>query len=205
MFKEIDGDGDMERKYKCLRYYTLSDDNGYFMRHVMLRDMFNIMDIRNNQMNVLRQNKPIEEWEQVEYFRNNVEMDKLRDEPNDILFSFLHKGTFIGYGGLVHINWHNKRAEVSFLSDPQRIDKRLYEKDFSSFLSFIKQIAFEDLKLNKIWTETFLFRKQHVEILWKNGFLEEGILEQHNYKEPDGFIDSYIHGCLRSDYNGSKE
>ena len=35
-------------------------------------------------------------------------------QPNQLLFSFIENNLLIGYGGLVHIDWTNKNAEISF-------------------------------------------------------------------------------------------
>ena len=38
--------------------------------------------------------------------------------PSQMLFSFYNQNKLIGYGGLVHINWIHKNAEISFLLKP---------------------------------------------------------------------------------------
>ena len=53
------------------------------------------------------------------------------DQPYQILFSFLKNNEFIGYGGLVHINWEEKKAEISFL-----LNTKINEKLFVSSLYF---------------------------------------------------------------------
>ena len=60
---------------------------------------------RNEQIIHLRQKKLLTKSDQDNYF-NNV-LRKTFDEmlPNQILFSFYHKDKFVGYGGLVHIDW----------------------------------------------------------------------------------------------------
>jgi hypothetical protein len=38
-------------------------------------------------------------------------------DNESLLFSFLKNGECIGYGGLVHINWIDQNAEISFMID----------------------------------------------------------------------------------------
>lgn len=40
-------------------------------------------------------------------------------EPSQVLVALERAGVLIGYGGLVHISWANRRAEVSFLLTPE--------------------------------------------------------------------------------------
>ena len=111
---------------------------------------------------------------------------------------FLLGNVPVGYGGLVNISWDNLRAEVSFLSMTDianNVEK--YSLHFSSYLKIIKEIAFEDLGLKRIFTETYAFRKEHIAILESCGFVYEGCLVNHNCIDGQQ-INSLIHGCLDS-------
>ena len=78
----------------------------------------------------------------------------------------MYKNEFIGYGGLVNIDYSNRKAEISFLVDKDRtLNCKVYEKDFSYFLNFIIDFAYKNLNLNKLWTETYTFRNFHISIL----------------------------------------
>ena len=84
-------------------------------------------------------------------------------KPKNVLMSFLHNDQLIGYGGIVHISWQNLRAELSFLLDDKRCeDNEQYSKDFLTFLKLIKEMAFSDLGLHRLFTETFDKRKSHI-------------------------------------------
>ena len=63
----------------------------------------------------LRQDKPLTEEDQEAYFLNVVAKLFEQERPNQLLFSFLDGDKCIGYGGLVHINWIDKNAEISFI------------------------------------------------------------------------------------------
>jgi len=97
-----------------------------------------------------------------------------------ILFSFLLDKTCIGYGGLVHINWNSRSTEISFLNTTSRSkSKIIYQKDFSIFLKLIFNVIFNDLKFNKITTETYDIRPWTIKILEKSGFKIDKILKKH--------------------------
>jgi hypothetical protein len=122
------------------------------------------------------------------------------EKPKNILLSFYHENILIGYGGLVHISWEHKRAEVSFLlnqTDAANVSK--YSEHFMVFLRIIKKISFLDLKLEKIYTETYDIRKHHVLVLEKSGMVLEGIKRNH-ILIGNKLVDSLMHGILRSEY-----
>ena len=106
------------------------------------------------------------------------------------------KDNLIGYGGLVHISWEDKRAEVSFLLNPERMENfELYKKDFTHYLSLIKNLSLKQLKLNKLFSETYAFRERHISILEEAGFKKEGIMKEHIILNGRP-IDSIIHGII---------
>jgi RimJ/RimL family protein N-acetyltransferase len=87
------------------------------------------------------------------------------------------------------------RAEISFLINPENLSDEDYCLFFSSFLTLIKSVAFDYLKFNRLFTETFNIRQFHISILESNGFIREGVLKEHviiNGK----YVDSIFHGCL---------
>ena len=160
------------------------------------QDIFDIKRWRNAQMDILRQNTPLTDEMQKQYFESVIIPSFAEQTPSQILFSFLCDGLCIGYGGLVHISWTSKRAEVSFLVDPQRMEKAdLYERDFSAFLQLIKQAAFTELHLHRLFTETFAIRPKHIEVLEKQNFIYEGRMKEHVVIN-GLFIDSIMHGCI---------
>ena len=68
----------------------------------------------------LRQTKKLTKKDQDLYFKDTIYKQFSQDKPEQILFSFLENDICIGYGGLVHINWKNKTAEISFLIDTNK-------------------------------------------------------------------------------------
>ena len=148
--------------------YTHKD---YTVVSLRPQDIFAVMDWRNSQIDVLRQDKPLTPESQKNYFENTIRPTYSEDQPDLILLSILEKGELIGYGGLVHINWQARRAELSFLTETQRTeDLTTYEQDFSAFLVILKHIAFSELGFQRLSTETFNIRPHVITILADNGF-----------------------------------
>jgi len=154
---------------------------------------------RNAQMNVLRQWKPLTDYDQEKWFQ------EISEAVNQVVFSIVTldkdgNERFIGYSGLVYIDHINKRAEISFLVDPERASKKeIYEQDFTAALRILCEYGFNQLNLNKIFAETFGFRKYHVEILEKFGFKRDGVLRKHQYVNGK-YYDSTIHSILKSEF-----
>ncbi|MEM7102972.1 MAG: GNAT family N-acetyltransferase [Bacteroidota bacterium] len=186
--------------YLCLNK-TSFDRSLYTLSAIRQEDMMSIMHWRNAQMDVLRQKKRLTEQDQMWYFENLVSPLFEQEKPPQILLSLFLDSELIGYGGLVHISWEDLRAEVSFLVSPERAsDQDIYSDDFSNYLSILKRIAFSELGLNKIFTETYDIRDHHISILEKAGFLLEGRLKKHNLVNGE-WTDSLMHGFLKEQYS----
>lgn len=160
-------------------------------------DIFLIMRWRNEQLDILRQKKPLTEKEQAQYYLEKIVPSSFEKYPEQILFSLLVEDQCIGYGGLVHIDWENRRAEVSFLLNTDiKESSKLFATYFSSYLEIIQTIAFQELKLHKLTTETFDIRPQLPTLLEKNGFLLEGRCKEQ-IKIRKKFVDSLLHGLVK--------
>jgi RimJ/RimL family protein N-acetyltransferase len=185
-------------KYACLK-------NQQFIHHIYQitplrrQDIFLIKEWRNEQMDILRQNVLLTDGMQEAYFENIIKPSFASCEPNQIIFSYLENGQLIGYGGIVHIDWKAKEAEVSFLVATQRAKNTgNYQEDFTSFLKLIKEVAFHDLHFHRLYTETFDIRPQHLLILERAGFVLEKRLK--NSLTLNGkLIDALIHGYRQHD------
>lgn len=155
------------------------------------------MQWRNEQIYHLRQDKPLDKESQDAYF--DTVIAKLFDEnnPKQVLFSYLENGVCIGYGGLVHINWIDKNAEISFLIGT--INEHMFQSHWAYFLNLIETIAFDEFKFRKIYTYAFDLRPQLYSVLEQNGFIKEAILRDHYYFN-NNFIDVIIHSKFNS-YN----
>lgn len=168
---------------------------------IRVQDMKSIRIWRNAQMDVLRQKKELSLEAQEQYYNNIVSNLFELDQPNQLLFSFLKDSELIGYGGLVHISWYDKRAEMSFLLNNTRASVDVqYSKDFTCFIELIKEVCFDEMKFNRLFTETYAFRKFHISILEKTGFIKEGCLRNNIY-ENNKFYDSILHSILKQEYD----
>jgi RimJ/RimL family protein N-acetyltransferase len=152
---------------------------------------------RNAQLDVLRQSAPITPPQQEAYFARHIWPTMAEAEPANILMALLRDQAHIGYGGLVHVSWADRRAELSFLVDPARAgDLERYRADFSAFLALAQQMAFEDLRLHRVFTETYAIRRHHIGILEAAGFVREGVMRDH-VRIGGTFVDSILHGVVR--------
>lgn len=170
--------------------------NEYIIKPIDYEDRLPIRTWRNEQIDILRQDKPLSAEDQDRYFQKVIMPLFDQEWPRQILFSIFHKGNMIGYGGLVHINWMDKRSEVSFLLETTRNqDIDLFKEEYGIFLELMKVVAFEELGLNKLTTEAFDLRNYLIETLEAHGFVQEGHLRKHNLIEGE-WKDSLLHACF---------
>lgn len=141
-------------------------------------DRFLIMKWRNEQIYHLRQARPLTEDDQQRYF--DTVISRLYDEPNpdQILFSYMEKDVCIGYGGLVHINWIDRHAEISFIMDTS-LEADHFAEHWSNYLTMLKSVAFDDLGLHKLYTYAFDIRPHLYPIFEAEGFVREATLKDH--------------------------
>jgi RimJ/RimL family protein N-acetyltransferase len=154
-------------------------------------DMRAIMQWRNDQIDFLRQDRPLTDEDQERYW-DKVRAGFKEYNPEEILFSLLQDDKCIGYGGLTRINWGASHGEVSFLLETDNSD---YEENFTFFLKQLKVVAFNNLRFHRIYTETYAIRPEHVAILEKQGFFLEGRMREHA-RVQGKWVDALIHGCL---------
>ncbi|MCG9900355.1 MAG: GNAT family N-acetyltransferase [Hydrotalea sp.] len=178
------------KKYKVLNKQLFSLNN---LRLIPLRasDRFLIRKWRNEQLYHLRQQQELTESDQNRYFENVVAPLFEMDRPSQVLFSFLENDECIGYGGLVHINWKDKNAEVSFIMDTQ-LEATGFDKYWAAFLKLVSIVAFEELQLKKIFTWAFDVRPNLYPVLLQNGFRFEARLTNHT-SFGSGYVDVLIH------------
>jgi RimJ/RimL family protein N-acetyltransferase len=154
-------------------------------------DRYEIMKWRNEQIYHLRQPEPLTREIQDRYFEDVVAELFHQEQPNQVLFSFLQNDECVGYGGLVHINYIDLNAELSFV-----IKTELQEQNFETFwieyLHLIKQPAFKELNLRKIYTYAFDVRERLYLALEKAGFVFDACLSDHCFVEGE-FLDVLIH------------
>ena len=163
--------------YKCLSINKF-ESNGFHIEPLRDIDKYDILEIRNQQLYHLRQPEPLTKEQQDNYFVKVVALLFDQEKPNQLLFSFFENNEFVGYGGLVHINWIDKIAEISFVIKTD-LEKNNFSKYWSNYISLIEKIAFSELNFHKIFTYAFDLRPHLYAILEKNGFTEEARLKEH--------------------------
>ena len=176
--------------YKVLNNQIFSSGK-YAIIPIRMEDRHVIRKWRNEQIFHLRQNKALSEEDQENYFNTVVASLFNQEHPSQILFSYLDGDTCIGYGGLVHINWVDKNAEISFITNTS-IKKEKYTFHMSTFLGLIEEVAFNELGFHKLFTYAFDVRPEIYPILEKNGFKREAVLKEHCLFNGD-FKDVIIH------------
>ena len=96
------------------------------------------------------------------YFENVVSSLFKQENPNQILFSLLHQNQFVGYGGLVHINWLDRNAEISFIMKT-RLQEESFEYYWMNFIGLLENLAFKELHFHKIFTYAFDVRPHYTQ------------------------------------------
>lgn len=163
--------------YKILNKQIYSQESCSIVP-IRYEDRFDIMKWRNEQIYHLRQSKPLTEEDQNNYFNNVVSKLFEEEKPNQILFSYLENDKCIGYGGLVHINWIDNNAEISFIMNTE-LEKNEFHKHWGIFLELLEQLAFNELKLHKLYTYAFDLRPHLYEAIELKGYQKEAVLKEH--------------------------
>jgi RimJ/RimL family protein N-acetyltransferase len=187
------------RMYKCLNKQEFSSGD-FKLVPIREEDIESIRIWRNEQTKILRQSHIITQEQQIAYFEKNIwkTFDEIR--PTQILFSYLKDDVLIGYGALVHINWLDKRGEISFLLATEHsndIERHCFY--FEKYLSLIQQVGFNDLNFHRLHAEVYDTRKYHTDMLSKCGFVLEGRLKEHIFIE-NQYVDSLYFGKLKKDF-----
>lgn len=158
---------------------------------IRYEDRMHILRWRNEQVYHLRQDRPLTEEDQDHYFNTVVNTLFNQEQPDQLLFSYLEDNVCIGYGGLVHMNWIDKNAEISFIMNTI-LEKEHFSTHWKTFLKLIEQVAFNQLKFHKIFTYAFDLRPHLYASIEESGFIKEAILKEHYFFNGD-YKDVIIH------------
>lgn len=180
--------------YKVLNKQEFSNRE-FSIVPIRYEDRMDIMKWRNEQIYHLRQNKPLTIEDQENYFTNIVSSIFEQEKPSQILFSYLESGKCVGYGGLVHINWIDKNAEVSFIMKTE-LENEYFHKHWANYLDLLEKVAFEDLKFHKIFVYAFDLRPHLYVVLEDFGFIEDARLKEHCFFD-NKYIDVVIHSKVK--------
>lgn len=158
---------------------------------IRMQDRHSIRKWRNEQIHHLRQSKPLTEQDQERYFSEVIPPLFSMECPSQLLFSYLKGEECIGYGGLVHINWIDRHAEVSFIMETS-LEKEFFGSHWGNFLKILDQVAFGELNFRKIFTYAFDIRPHLYDAIEKVGFQKEAVLKDH-CKIENEYKDVVIH------------
>ena len=162
-----------------------------------------LKDMRNSQMDVLRQSRPLTDEDQKRWF-SLISGDKTQD-----IFVIKKEGDngsyeFIGYCGITNMDRQEGKGEISFLVKTERADKpEIYRKDFLSTLYMLCLHGFEEAGLKKLYTETYIFREYHMKILEEFGFVAGETLKDRKTVKGNTY-DSVIHTLLQNQWSQVK-
>jgi RimJ/RimL family protein N-acetyltransferase len=154
-----------------------------------LKEWRNNPDFRKN----FREYREINDEMQMSWFDKFVVNDK-----NTIMFSVkdIINQELIGCCGLCYINWVHRYADLSFYigKDNLYVDD-IYAPDAVDILI---KYGFNELGLNKIWTEIYEFDIKKIDFLQKYGFKKDGQLRE-NYFYDSKWWDSIIFSLLKKE------
>lgn len=179
--------------YKILNQDSFSSGN-YALVPIRMEDRLDIMKWRNEQIYHLRQDEPLTESQQNWYFDHVVAKLFDSEKPSQLLFSFLEDNKCIGYGGLVHINWIDKHAEISFIMATE-LEEQLFETIWSVYLPLIEKVGFSVLNFHKLFIYAFDLRPHLYRVLEKNDYFQDARLKDHCFFQ-GSFKDVVIHSKL---------
>ena len=181
--------------YKVLNKQVFSKDN-FKIVPIRYEDRMDILKWRNEQIYHLRQSAPLTKENQENYFKNIVAKLFSQENPSQLLFSYLKDDVCIGYGGLVHINWLDKNAEISFIMNTE-LETNFFDLHWEIFLGLIDKVAFVDLELHKIFTFAFDIRPHLYSVFERAGFSKDAILKEHCLFEGE-YKDVIIHSKINN-------
>jgi RimJ/RimL family protein N-acetyltransferase len=129
---------------------------------------------------------------------------KVVNDSTTMMFSIkrLSDNELIGCCGFVYINWVHKHADLSLYIGwkDAYIDDKGYAKEACDLLL---NYGFNELGLNKVWTEIYEFDTKKKKLYDKFGFHQDGLLRE-NYFYDGKWWNSRILSILAKDYNKGK-
>lgn len=155
------------------------------------------------------------EWRNIPSFRKhfrehreiNLDMqenwyeDKVIRDKSTIMFSIksVENNELLGCCGLCYINWIHRYADLSLYIgwNNTYIDNEGYALEACNLLF---DYGFNELNLNKIWTEIYEFDNKKKILYESMGFKLDGVLRQ-NYFYDGKWWNSYILSLLKEEFN----
>jgi len=128
---------------------------------------------------------------------------KVLNDPTTIMFSIrrLSDNALLGCCGLVYVNWVHRHADLSLYIGwkDSYIDEEGYAAEACRLLF---DYGFNELNLNKIWTEIYEFDEKKKRLYDTFGFHQDGLLRQ-NYFHDGKWWDSRILSLLSDEFRSA--
>ncbi len=180
-------------KYKVLNNQVYSSGS-FSLVPIRFEDRLDIMNWRNEQLYHLRQLELLKPNDQEIYFEKVISLLFNQEKPSQILFSFLEDGICLGYGGLVHINWNDKNAELSFIMNTS-LEKKRFHEIWTAYLKLIEKVAFDELELHKVFVYAFDLRPHLYDVLEFSNYFKDATLKEHCLHSNE-YVDVVIHSKI---------
>lgn len=167
------------------------------LKAVEQEDLKQLMDWRNNPdfRKHFREHRELSMDMQQKWFEQRVVNDN-----TTMMFSLRRSrdGELLGCCGLVYINWVHRHADLSLYIGwkDSYIDKEGYAKESCELLL---SYAFNELNLNKVWTEIYEFDMKKRDLYKEFKFHQDGLLRQ-NYFHGGKWHNSLILSILAEDF-----
>ena len=170
-------------------------------KHVSLfavekEDLQQLRDWRNNPdfRKYFREYRELNMAQQEKWFEEKVVKDN-----STLMFSIKRNNDaeLLGCCGFVYINWVHRHADLSLYIGWQGayIDEEGYAEESCRLLL---EYGFNELCLNKIWTEIYEFDEKKKALYDKFDFRQDGLLRQ-NYWYDEKWWDSMILSILKAE------
>jgi RimJ/RimL family protein N-acetyltransferase len=170
--------------------------NVVFLTAVEKGDLSQLKEWRNNPLfrKNFREYREINDEMQMNWFDKVIVNDK-----NTIMFSIRDNESkeLLGCCGLCYINWVHRYADLSFYIGKD--DCYVDEKYVLDAVDTLIKYGFNELGLNKVWTEIYEFDKKKIVFLEKFGFKKDGQLRE-NYFYDGKWWDSIIFSILKNEF-----
>jgi RimJ/RimL family protein N-acetyltransferase len=123
---------------------------------------------------------------------------KVNGDPATRMFAIIHKDTdtLLGAAGLCYIDWVNRTADFSIYIGHEGlyIDDNLAPDAATAMIGY----AFDELGLNRLWSEIYAFDTAKTRFFDKLGFKLDGLHRQTHWAE-GAWHDSLYFSLLASD------
>lgn len=132
--------------------------------------------------------------------QNNWYENKVLNDPSTIMFSIksIENDSLLGCCGLCYINWVHRNADLSLYIGWEEcyIDDVGFAHESCKLLF---DYGFNELGLQKIWTEIYEFDTKKLSLYQKLNFHKDGILRNQYFYEGKWW-NSYILSLLKEEY-----